>query len=122
MIVAGFGFRQDAGLESLLDALHLASEGREVDRLAAPKDKSEGAVFQALADRLNLPVVAVAPDALAAQTTITMSPASMDARGTSSVAEAAALAAVGDGGRLLGARVVSTDRQATCALAEGGPS
>ena len=37
-------------------------------------------------------------------------------------AEAAALAAAGPGARLLGPRVVSADRMATCALAEGNGS
>jgi cobalt-precorrin 5A hydrolase len=51
--------------------------------------------------------------------TVTQSGASHRARRTGSVAEAAALVAAGPGATLLGARAVSGDRMATCALAEG---
>lgn len=69
----------------------------------------------------SIPVVAIAADFLAAQNTLTRSHASESARNTGSVAEAAALAAAGVGARLLAARVVSEDRMATCALAQGDP-
>ncbi|ENO84722.1 hypothetical protein C666_16775, partial [Thauera linaloolentis 47Lol = DSM 12138] len=41
------------------------------------------------------------------------------ARGCGSVAEAAALAAAGQGARLLAIRHISPDRSATCAIAQG---
>lgn len=116
MIVAGFGFRAGAGVASLADAL--AGTGGRPQALAAPADKAPA--LAPLAARLGVAVIAVAPGALARAQTLTDSPASRAARGTGSVAEAAALAAAGPGARLLGPRVVSGDRMATCALAEGG--
>jgi cobalt-precorrin 5A hydrolase len=41
------------------------------------------------------------------------------ARGVGSVAEAVALAAAGPGARIVVARVISSDRMATCAIAQG---
>ncbi|MEM7497998.1 MAG: cobalamin biosynthesis protein [Pseudomonadota bacterium] len=120
MIVAGFGFRAGATAESLADALRAASGGRPVAALATPADKVEARAFAALAAALRLPARAVAPAALVGQDTATRSSASHRARGVGSVAEAAALAAAGPGARLLAPRAVSRDRQATCALAEGG--
>jgi len=114
MIVAGFGFRAAATRDSLADALARASGGRHVDRLATAADK-----VPHLAAAFDLPVVAVAADLIAAQDTATSSPASRAARGTGSLAEAAALAAAGRGARLIAPRAVSCDRMATCALAEG---
>lgn len=116
MIVAGFGFRAAASGASLRDALARAAGGHRhcPARLAAPADKAA-----ALATALGAPVTAVSPEALAAAETLTRSPRVTALRGTGSVAEAAALAAAGPGARLLGPRVVSADRLATCALAEG---
>lgn len=86
-----------------------------VSALAAPADKVAG--LAGLADARGLPVIAVPPEALRAARTLTRSAASLAARGTGSVAEAAALAAAGPGARLLGPRAVAPDRMATCALA-----
>ena len=122
MIVAGFGFRAGASTASLRDALRRAAQGRRVQALATAHDKVETPSFQALAQDLGLPTHAVAPEDLAQQHTQTASTASQVARNTGSVAEAAALAAAGPGARLLTARQISADRQATCALAEGGPA
>lgn len=120
MIVAGFGFRGTAGVDSLRDALaHTAAPELPV-LLATATDKAATAVFRSFARDMDLPIRAVAPADLACQTTATTSAVSQIARGTGSVAEAAALAAAGPGARLLGPRVVSSDRMATCALAEGG--
>ena len=118
MIVAGFGFTSKATLDSLTEALSLA--GRTPDRLATAADKAESPAFQALARHLALPVAALSQQAIANHPTVTQSAASTAARGTGSLAEAAALAAAGPGARLLGARVISSDRRATCALAIGG--
>ena len=68
--------------------------------------------------RLGLPVHAVDAATLSRQETRTQSKPSRAARGTGSVAEAAALAAAGPGARLLAPRVVSQDGLATCALAK----
>jgi len=118
VIVAGFGYRAAAQVASLRAALALAGTDRPtIDALAAPHDKLP--VLLALADALGLPVIAVAPDALRVASTHTRSPASLAARGVGSVADVAALAAAGEGSRLLSPRHVSPDRKATCAIAEG---
>jgi cobalt-precorrin 5A hydrolase len=120
MIVAGFGFRQGATLASLESALGLVqgqAPSVKVAMLAAPEDKC-GLVAE-LAARLGLPVLGIAPQALEAAETVTLSAASLAARRTGSVAEACALVATGPSARLLGPRIVSPDRMATCAIAEG---
>lgn len=119
MIAAGFGFRGAATVESLRDALERAAAGRPVTILAAPADKADAEALRRLAETLGLPVVAVAAAELAAIDTPTRSPRVVAARGTGSMAEAAALAAAGRAGpaRLLGPRAVSADRLATCAIA-----
>lgn len=112
MIVAGFGYRTGATTESLRAALALAQAGAPpVTHVATAADKLP------LLAALDLPMLAVAT--LAGIDTPTRSAASLSARGTGSVAEAAALAAVGPGARLLVHRIVSPDRMATCAIAQG---
>ncbi|MXQ09060.1 precorrin methylase [Alphaproteobacteria bacterium GH1-50] len=123
MIVAGFGFRAAADIASLKDAYGRARaalpEGVAPESIATVSDKAEMPVFRALAAELALDPIGVDAARLADQKTSTRSEASIAARGASSVAEAAALAAAGPGARLLGPRVVSGDGMATCALAEG---
>ncbi|WP_020042788.1 cobalamin biosynthesis protein [Salipiger mucosus] len=119
MIVAGLGFRRAAGPDSLRDALARALGDRAVNALATAEDKAEAAALAALARALGLPLVGVPPEALAVQPTLTRSEASFAARGTGSLAEAAALAAAGPGARLIAPRCLSQDRMASCALAEG---
>jgi cobalt-precorrin 5A hydrolase len=101
----------------LAEVLDRARGTQRIDALAAPVDKV--GALAGLGRHHGVPVIAVAPDALAAATTLTDSAVVRAARGVGSVAEAAALAAAGAGARLLAARVISTDRRATCALAEG---
>ncbi|PZR00911.1 MAG: precorrin methylase [Cereibacter sphaeroides] len=113
MIVAGFGFRREATVASLRDALGRTG-AKDVTLLATASDKAVAPAFVALAQELALPVIPL--DDLSI-TTLTNSAASRAARGTGSVAEAAALVAAGPGASLLGMRVVSADRMATCALA-----
>lgn len=117
MIVAGLGFRSGADVASLRSAL----EGHSVspDRLATAAAKADDAPVVALGQLLGLPVVAVPDDQLAVQPVLTQSTASQERYNTGSVAEAAALAVAGPGARLLGARVISPDRLATCAIAIG---
>lgn len=122
MIAAGFGFRGAATVESLRDALERAAAGHRVACLAAPADKADAATLRSLAGTLGVPVVAVAAAALAATDTPSRSARVLAARGTGCVAEAAALVAAGRGARLLGPRVVSADRLATCAIAVTGTS
>jgi cobalt-precorrin 5A hydrolase len=119
VIVAGFGFRTGAAPSSLRDAFELACAdcGLAITALAAPADKVHP--LAPLAAEQGLPVVAILPEALEHAPTTTVSPASLAARRTGSVAEAAALAAAGPGARLLTTRHVSSDRMATCAIAQG---
>ncbi len=119
MIVAGFGFRSIASVESLREALARAGAAGRPGLLATAADKAASHVFASFARELALPVRPVADAELTLQSTATRSAASQAARGTGSVAEAAALAAAGPGARLLGPRVVSRDRMASCALAQG---
>jgi len=112
VIVAGFGFSTQATLASLRSAL--AATGGRAEALATLADKAPA--LAPLGAELGLPVIAVIgplPE------TLTQSDHSRAARGTGSVAEACALDAAGPGAYLLGPRVVSDDRLATCALAQG---
>ncbi|MCA3507956.1 MAG: cobalamin biosynthesis protein [Rhodobacter sp.] len=117
MIVAGFGFRQAATIESLLDALDKARGTQMPSRLATAEDKALAPVFQALAARLGLPGDAITPEALAVTETPTRSARVRALHGSGSLAEAAALVAAGPGASLLGPRTISADRMAACALA-----
>ncbi|QFU09729.1 cobalamin biosynthesis protein CbiG [Rhodobacteraceae bacterium THAF1] len=114
MIVAGFGFRAEATQDSLADAL--AQTGAQPDALATIADKAHS--LASLATRMNLPLHTI-PQAKLPADTPTDSPASRTHRATGSVAEATALAAAGPGARLITLRTISTDRMATCAIAEG---
>lgn len=118
VIAAGFGFRTGATADSLADALSRAGTARP-DLLATAADKAGADAFRAFAAAQGLPVRGIDAAGLAGQVTETRSAASMAARGSGSVAEAAALAAAGPGARLIAARVVASDGRATCALAEG---
>jgi len=120
VIVAGFGFREGASLASLEAALALAQAGLpRVTALAAPQDKAWA--LRELAEVVGLPLVGLAPEELSAVPTATISIASLLARRTGSVAEAAALAAAGPAAALLCPRRISPDRMATCAIATGKP-
>lgn len=119
MIVAGFGFRATATADSLRDALARAAGERPVTAFAAPADKAQTACLNELAGEMAVSVHAIAADDLSQQQTPTEAPRVRAKRGTGSVAEAAALAAVGPGGRLLDPRSISADRLATCAIAMG---
>lgn len=119
VIAAGFGFRGEATSESLADALERAGAAETVTILATAADKAGAPAFTSFAHTLGLPVHAIDAAAIARQDTATTSGASLAARGTGSLAEAAALAAAGPDARLIAPRVVSRDRMATCALAKG---
>lgn len=119
MIVAGFGFRSAVSVQALAEALSLAGSGQTVSALATAADKATSPAFAAFARQVGLPVIGIDAATLSAQEVQTQSEASTAARGTGSLAEAAGLAAAGPGARLIGRRVVTTDRMATCALAEG---
>ena len=118
MKVAGFGFRKGAGIDSLLAALEAAGGQGGLTLIATVADKADAEAFQALADRLALPVEAVPAETLAWVTVETQSEKSKAMYGTGSVSEAAALIAAGPKARLLASRVISPDTMATCAIAE----
>ncbi|WP_199260410.1 cobalamin biosynthesis protein [Paracoccus binzhouensis] len=115
MRVAGIGFRQAASLASLADALARAGSA---DALATSPAKADAPVIRALAARTGLPLIAVEVAGIA---TPTRSPRILARLGTGSLAEAAALAALGPGARIVAPRVLSQDGMATAAIAEGDP-
>ncbi len=117
MRVAGFGFTTSAGLASLQAALSRA--GVAVDAVATIAGKATG--LAPLANALGLPLIAVSPTDLAAHERAGSARVS-GLYGTGSVAESAALAAAGQGARLVVGRITSPDGQAVVAIAEGqGP-
>jgi len=115
MIVAGFGMRADVTEASLQDALD--QTGYAPDAIATVADKAEFVAFQTFARAQNLPIQTVSQDSLDQAQTQTQSQASLQHRGTGSVAEAAALIAAGTGATLISTRKISNDRLATCAIA-----
>lgn len=117
MIVAGFGFRSETSLAALQDALARAGGANGVTHLATLAAKAPA--LEPLGHSLGLPVLALPPEALLDQPTLTGSDRVAALHGTGSVAEAAALAAAGPGARLRGVRAVSADGTATAAIAEG---
>ncbi|RTL75857.1 MAG: cobalamin biosynthesis protein [Bradyrhizobiaceae bacterium] len=119
MKVAGLGFRREATLASLRDAL-VAAGGREgLAAVATVSDKAESDALKLLARELGVPIKSVPADVLAGVSTSTRSEFVEEKFGTGSVAEAAALAAAGRHARLISTRTVSQDRTATAAIAEG---
>ncbi len=122
MKIAGIGFRETAGIDSLRSALMSAGGTDGVMALATAAEKAEAQALVALAAELHLPIRAISLGALAAVETETWSERVAARFGTGSLAEAAALAAAGPAARLLGPRAVSADGMATAAIAEGdGP-
>ena len=125
MKVAGFGCCTGATLASLRDVLeHLEGQFGAVDALAAVSDKA--VLVRDLGSERGLPVQIIANEQLPVAETLTQSSYSEQARSTGSVAEAVALLAAQNRNeqrprqaRLLGARQISSDRNATCAMAEG---
>lgn len=119
MKVAGLGFRRDASLASLREALLAAGGADGLAAVATVRDKADAAVLKSLAQELGLPIRGVAAETLAEIETVTQSEFVGARFGTGSIAEAAAIAAAGHGARLIAVRVVSQDRMATAAIAEG---
>lgn len=116
--VAGFGFRREATLASLAQALDQLTEQYEaIDKLAGAHSMLP--LVEELGRLRSIEVIAVADAELPTVTTLTHSAQSLQARGTGSVAEAVALLAAGPNAKLVGPRIISADRQATAALAEG---
>jgi cobalt-precorrin 5A hydrolase len=119
MKVAGLGFKNDVTLAALREALLAAGGAEGLAAVATVSDKAEIAAFKLLAGEFNLPIKAVSADMLTGIATPTQSKLIKEKFGIGSVAEAVALAAVGREARLISTRVVSQDRTATAAIAEG---
>lgn len=122
MRIAGLGFRQDVTLASLREALAAAGGPEGLAAVATVSDKADDEVLKMLARECGVPIKAIPMETLAGIATPTQSRLVVEKFGTGSVAEAAALAAAGAHARLIATRVVSQDRTATAAIAEGdGP-
>lgn len=119
MKVAGLGFRANASLASLRAALAGAGVADGLTALATSDAKAGAAVIVAFATELGLPIIGVSTADLTAQTTLTNSTRVRTKTGAGSLAEAAALAAIGPDARLLAPRAVSPDHMATAAIAIG---
>jgi cobalt-precorrin 5A hydrolase len=119
MRAVGFGFRTQASVASLREALLGAGGCSGLAVVATLGDKADAPALVSLASELGLPIRGVSASVLAGIVTATQSDVVKAKYGTGSVAEAAALAAAGRGARLISARSVSQDRMATAAIAEG---
>jgi cobalt-precorrin 5A hydrolase len=119
MKVAGLGFKKDVTLASLREALLAAGGPEGLAAVATVGDKADTEALKQLARECGVPISAVPADMLAGIDTPTLSTLITEKFGTGSVAEAAALAAAGPHARLVATRVVSQDRTATAAIAEG---
>ncbi len=116
MIVAGLGCRSGATLGDLKDALD--QMGRKVDALVTLDKKADGPVSD-LAKSLAVPLITVTEDQISGVETATQSQRINMRFATGSVAEAAALAALGPNARLIVPRQIAKSGKATAALAEG---
>ncbi|WP_420970564.1 cobalamin biosynthesis protein [Bradyrhizobium sp. B120] len=119
MKVAGLGFRSNASVASLREALDAVGGSKGLAAIATVTDKAGAMALQALAQELGLPIRSIPAEMLAKIKTATQSEFAKARFGTGSVAEAAAIAAAGRGARLISVRAVSQDRMATAAIAEG---
>lgn len=115
MRIAGIGFRANAPVSALRTVL---AQMGGADALATLAEKATAPQIQDLSREHGLPILAVARESLAPQPVLSHSERQMALFGTGSLAEAAALSAAGPGARLIGPRIISADRTATCAIAE----
>lgn len=121
MIVAGVGFRKGASAAEIVAAVDaaLATHGLgrgQLGRLATSSAKQREPGMIEAGQSLGLAVVGLDDVELQAQETLTLSERSLEAAGIASLSEAAALAAAGEGAKLLGPRLALGS--VTCALAE----
>jgi cobalt-precorrin 5A hydrolase len=126
MIAAGIGCKKGVSPDAVLAAVDaaLAQHGRtrhHISRLATGTAKRHELGIVVAAGALGVPLHYVAATALAdvEPRLLTRSDASARETGSPSLSEAAALAAAGKAGRLLGPRIVSG--HVTCALAAMEP-
>ena len=119
-VIAGVGLRRLCPAAEIVALVRRASflSGRTVDALAAPAFKAGEPGLGAAATELGLALLLVDDEALAAAQSrcVTRSATASRAVGVASVAEGSALAAGGDGARLLLPRIAGP--RVTCALAE----
>lgn len=118
-MIAGIGCRRNcpgADIVALVRAAEAASGGA-VTALAAPVAKAQEKGLHAAAAALGVALLLVEQDALAAAQPrcVTRSECAERALGVASVAEGCALAAAGEGARLVLPRIASA--RATCAVA-----
>lgn len=125
LIAAGIGCRKGASGVEVSAAVETALEAHGLEMtalsaLATARMKQGEAGIIVAGAALGLPVILVDESALKEMEarTLSQSAQSLAVTGTPSVAEAAALAAAGEGSRLLGPRIVVGN--VTCALAIGG--
>lgn len=118
--IIGLGFRGSATAAEIMAAIEAIAGDCADCRVAVPADKASAPAFVAALERLRLPLIPVAEDALIAADSgiVTRSPRVEKMRGVGSVAEAAALAGAGQGGCLVRTRIVNDARTVTAALAE----
>jgi len=125
MIVAGIGSRKGVSEQQVLDAISATlSEYRvelsQLSALATARLKQHEAAIFSAGRKLGFEVMIVGDAELAeaGKRTSSHSDLSLTLTGAPSVSEAAALAAAGQGARLLGPRHVLGS--VTCAIAQGG--
>ncbi|MCT8997096.1 cobalamin biosynthesis protein [Chelativorans intermedius] len=123
MRVAGLGCRKGVAAGEVLaalDACAAALRPPAVQALATAASKAGEPGILAAAGLLGLPLIPVDRAALrrASPRCMTHSAASLAATGTPSLAEAAALAAAGEGSRLIAPRIARGN--VTCAIAQAG--
>lgn len=123
MMIAGIGCRKGVSEREVMEALASALSAYglglpALDAIATAEAKRTETAISDTARRLGLPLNIVQDDALqaAADGCLSASEHSLAVSGTPSLSEAAALAAIGAGARLLGPRIVHGN--VTCALAE----
>lgn len=125
MIVAGIGFRSGVSAEEIELALDrtlasLDSAQRDLQCIAVPSRKGDERALATVVQSRKLELVLVPQHILEASgsRTLSCSARSLEAMNVPSVAEAAALAAAGENGRLLRSRQVHGP--VTCAIAQSG--
>jgi cobalt-precorrin 5A hydrolase len=122
-LVIGLGFRDEATAQSIGEVVtNVAADSAMpgvASVLAVLEDKAAHPSMVAAARAAHLPIETVAADAMrqADARVATRSERVEKHRGVGSVCEATALAAAGEGARLVVTRMVSADRNATAAAA-----
>lgn len=123
MIFIGLGFRKAVTIKSFENLIHQVYHLTElpgpIKALATLDTKALDPALQEFAAAKKVTLIPVSLENLQRQITPTQSPAAQAAYGLGSIAEAAALAAAGDGSSLTFRRLVSNDKMATCAFAKG---